>query len=64
MAWRACDCNLPDFLRIVKICNNETWRLLETVQTIRGPRQRIISTLGKLPEFDVNEKVGLEGRYH
>jgi transposase len=38
----------------------ETWTLVETVQTIRGPRQRIIATLGKLPEFDAHEKVGWE----
>lgn len=38
----------------------ETWTLVETVQTIRGPRQRIIATLGKLPEFDTEEKIGWE----
>ena len=38
----------------------ETWTLVETVQTIRGPRQRIVATLGKLPEFDAHEKVGWE----
>jgi transposase len=38
----------------------ETWTLVETVQTIRGPRQRIVATLGKLPGFDAEEKVGWE----
>ena len=38
----------------------ETWTLVETIQTIRGPRQRIIATLGKLPEFDAEEKIGWE----
>ena len=38
----------------------ETWTLVETVQTIRGPRQRIVATLGKLPGLDVEEKVGWE----
>jgi len=36
----------------------ETWTIVETIQTIRGPRQRIIATLGKLPEYDEQEKVG------
>ena len=38
----------------------ETWTLVEKLQTIRGPRQRIVATLGKLPEFDALEKVGWE----
>ena len=38
----------------------ETWTLVETVRTIRGPRQRIVATIGKLPGLDVEEKVGWE----
>jgi transposase len=38
----------------------ETWTLVETVQTIRGPRQRIVATLGKLPGLDAEAKVGWE----
>lgn len=38
----------------------ETWTLVETVRTIRGPRQRIVATLGKLPGLDPEEKVGWE----
>ena len=38
----------------------ETWTLVETVRTIRGPHQRIAATIGKLPGLDVEEKVGWE----
>jgi transposase len=38
----------------------ETWTLVETVRTRRGPRQRIVATLGKLPGLDKEEKVGWE----
>jgi len=38
----------------------ETWTLVETVQTIRGPRPRIVATLGKHPGLDAEEKVGWE----
>lgn len=38
----------------------ETWTLVETVQTIRGPRQRIVATLGKLPGLDKEEWMGWE----
>jgi transposase len=38
----------------------DTWTLVETVRTIRGPRQRIVATIGKLPGLDVEEKVGWE----
>ena len=38
----------------------ETWTLVETVRTIRGPRQRIVATIGKLPGLDAEEKVGWE----
>jgi transposase len=38
----------------------DTWTLVETVRTSRGPRQRIVATIGKLPGLDVEEKVGWE----
>jgi transposase len=38
----------------------ETWTLVETVRTARGPRQRIVATIGKLPGLDKEEKVGWE----
>jgi transposase len=38
----------------------ETWTLVETVRTSRGPRQRIVATIGKLPGLDAEEKVGWE----
>lgn len=38
----------------------ETWTLVETVKTVRGPRQRIVATIGKLPGLDAEEKVGWE----
>ena len=33
---------------------------METVRTVRGPRQRIVATLGKLPGLDEDERVGWE----
>ena len=38
----------------------EYWTLVETVRTARGPRQRIVGNLGKLPGLDVEERVGWE----
>ena len=38
----------------------EYWTLVETVRTVRGPRQRIVATLGKLPGLDEDERVGWE----
>ena len=40
-------------------------RILESVRTARGPRQRIVATIGKLPDFDKEEKLGWEdiGRF-
>lgn len=38
----------------------EYWTLVETVRTARGPRQRIVATLGKLPGMDKEERVGWE----
>jgi transposase len=38
----------------------ESWALVETVRTARGPRQRTIVTVGKLPGLDEQEKIGWE----
>lgn len=38
----------------------EYWTLVETVRTARGPRQRIVGSLGKLPGLDDSERVGWE----
>jgi len=38
----------------------ESWALVETVRTARGPRQRSIVTVGKLPGLDEQEKIGWE----
>lgn len=40
--------------------NYEYWTLVETVRTARGPRQRIVATLGKLPGMDREERAGWE----
>ena len=36
------------------------WTLVESVRTERGPRQRIVATIGKLPEYKEEERVGRE----
>jgi hypothetical protein len=36
----------------------ETWSLVESVRTVKGPRQRTVATLGKLPDLDKEERVG------
>jgi hypothetical protein len=36
----------------------EYWTLVESVRTARGPRQRIVATLGKLPGMDRDERAG------
>jgi len=36
------------------------WTLVESIRTERGPRQRIVATLGKLPGLDEEERVGWE----
>ena len=36
------------------------WALLESVRTERGPRQRVVATLGKLPDFKEEERIGWE----
>jgi len=38
----------------------EYWTLVESVRTSRGPRQRIVATLGKLPGLDKDERAGWE----
>ena len=38
----------------------ETWSLVESVRTARGPRQRIVATIGKLPGLDKEEHIGWE----
>jgi len=34
------------------------WTLVESVRTARGPRQRVVATLGKLVGFDREERIG------
>lgn len=36
------------------------WSLVESVRTARGPRQRIVASIGKLPGLDKEERVGWE----
>lgn len=36
----------------------EYWSLVESVRTARGPRQRIVATIGKLPGLDREERIG------
>ena len=38
----------------------EYWSLVESVRTARGPRQRTVTTIGKLPGLDKEERVGWE----
>jgi hypothetical protein len=38
----------------------EYWSLVESVRSKRGPRQRIVATIGKLPGLDKEERVGWE----
>ncbi len=38
----------------------ESWALVETMRTARGPRQRTIATIGKLPGMDKEERMGWE----
>ena len=38
----------------------EYWTLVETVRTARGPRQRTVGSLGKLPGLDAEERIGWE----
>ena len=41
----------------------EYWTLVESVRTARGPRQRIVATLGKLPGLDEEERAGWAMKY-
>jgi transposase len=36
------------------------WSLVESVRTSRGPRQRIVASIGKLPGLDREERIGWE----
>ncbi len=36
------------------------WSLVESVRTARGPRQKVVATIGKLPDFDKEERLGWE----
>lgn len=38
----------------------EYWTLVESVRTSRGPRQRTVATLGKIPGLDEDERAGWE----
>lgn len=38
----------------------EYWTLVESIRTARGPRQRVVATLGKLPGLDEDERAGWE----
>lgn len=38
----------------------ESWALVESVRTARGPRQKTVVTVGKLPGLDEEEKIGWE----
>jgi transposase len=38
----------------------ESWLLVESVRTARGPRQRVVASIGKLPGLDRGERVGWE----
>ena len=35
----------------------ESWSLVESVRTARGPRQRTVAVLGKLPGLDEEARV-------
>ena len=37
---------------------HEYWALVESIRTARGPRQRVVATLGKLPGLDNDERAG------
>jgi hypothetical protein len=46
--------------RIKGAIHYESWALVESVRTARGPGQRAIVTVGKLPGLDAEEKIGWE----
>ena len=38
----------------------DCWTLVESIRTARGPRQRVVATIGKLPGLDQEERIGWE----
>jgi transposase len=38
----------------------DCWLLVESIRTVRGPRQRVVATIGKLPGLDREERIGWE----
>jgi transposase len=38
----------------------DCWTLVESIRTVRGPRQRIVATIGKLPGLEREERIGWE----
>jgi len=40
--------------------NYDYWALVECVRTERGPRQRVVATIGKLPGLEEEERIGWE----
>ena len=36
------------------------WSLVESTRTAREPRQRIVATIGKLPDYELEEQIGWE----
>ncbi len=38
----------------------ESWAIVESVRTARGPRQRTVATVGKAPGLDGQERLGWE----
>ncbi len=34
----------------------ECWTLVESIRTARGPRQRVVATIGKLPGLDREQR--------
>lgn len=38
----------------------ESWAIVESVRTAKGPRHRTIATLGKAPEYETEERMGWE----
>lgn len=38
----------------------DCWLLVESIRTVRGPRQRGVATIGKLPGLDREERIGWE----
>jgi transposase len=40
--------------------NYDYWSVVESVRTAKGPRQRLVTTLGKLPGLDASDRAGWE----